>query len=180
MHLPVRGAESAGRQQSSSSTSSQHPPLPPRLFIMTIILREVSDTDIARACEIESLAYKDNPLNPILSPGPFPSGASQQRIQQITEMRKNDPTAHYMQAFDDVTGGMVAWAKWHIFETTKAADASFKPLRLGPGMNPKACKIYFEGMADKRKAVMANRPYICTLACCLCCGASRYLDTDKV
>ncbi|KAI4618778.1 hypothetical protein J4E80_005382 [Alternaria sp. BMP 0032] len=35
---------------------------------MAIILREVPDTDIARGCEIESLAFKDNPLGPILNP----------------------------------------------------------------------------------------------------------------
>lgn len=146
---------------------------------MTIILREVSDTDIARACEIESLAYKDNPLNLILNPGPFPPGASQQRMQQIVEMRENDSTAHYMQAFDDRTGQMVAWAKWHIFETTEAAAASFKPLRFGPGMDPEACKIFFEGMAERRKAIMADKPYVCTFACYLYRRAGRYLDTNK-
>jgi hypothetical protein len=103
-HLPIRGAESAARLQTSSFTSTHH-------INMAIILREVSDSKIERACEIESLAYKDNPLSPILNPGPFPPEASQQSIQQIMEMRKKDPTAHYMQAFDEETAQMVAWAK---------------------------------------------------------------------
>ena len=110
---------------------------------MAIILREVSDTDIARGCEIESLAFKDNPLGPILNPGPFPPEASQQRIQQIIDMRKNDSTVHLIQAFDEETARMVAWAKRHVFETAEAALASFQPLRLSPGMNEEACKIFF-------------------------------------
>jgi hypothetical protein len=85
-----------------------------------------------------------------------------------------------MQAFDDGTGQMVAWAKWHIFETTEVAAASFKPLRFGPGMDPEACKIFFEGMAERRKAIMADKPYICTFACYLYRRAGRYLDTYKL
>jgi len=128
---------------------------------MVIILQEVSDTDIARGCEIESPAFKDNPLGTILNPGPFPPGASQQSIQQIIDMRKNDSSVHLIQAFDEETAQMVAWAKWHVFETAEAALALFQPLRLGPGMNAEACKIFFDGMAKRRKVIMGKKPYLC-------------------
>ena len=117
---------------------------------MAIILREVSDTDIARGCEIESLAFKENPLGPILNPGPFPPGASRQRIQQIIDIRKNDSSVYLIQAFDEQTTQKAAWAKWHVFETAEAALASFQPLRLSPGMNAETCKIFFgDGRAEE-------------------------------
>jgi len=147
---------------------------------MAIILREVSDTDIARGCEIESLAFKDNPLSPILNPGPFPPEASQQRIQEIIEMRKKDPTVHLIQVFDEGTAQMVAWAKWHIFETAEAALALFQPLRLGPGMNVEACEIFFGGMTERRKAIMGEKPYLCRFAPFVCRDVnSLRLHTNK-
>ena len=147
---------------------------------MAIILREVSDTDIARGCEIGSLAFKDNPLGPILNPGPFPPGASQQKIQQIIDMRKNDFTVHLIQAFDESTDQMVAWAKWHVFETAEAALTSFQPLRIGPGMDAEACKMFFKGMAARRKAIMGEKPYLCRFARYMCRDVNSHrLHTNK-
>lgn len=128
---------------------------------MAIVLRDVSDQEISRACEIEGLAYKDNPLGGILAPGPSPPDALQQRVQKIVEMRQEDPTAHYLQAYDEAAGKMVAFAKWHVFETSEAITASARPLSFGEGKNVEACMLFFGGMADKKRSIMGDGPHLC-------------------
>ncbi|USP79035.1 glycoside hydrolase family 92 protein [Curvularia clavata] len=127
---------------------------------MTLTLREVSDEEILRACEIEVLAYKDNALGPIIAPGPFPSDALQQRSQQLAQGRKDDPTVSYLQAYDDAAGKMVAFAKWHIFETSASVAASTRPLVFGPGRNVEACQLFFGGMAERKEAIMGKKPHV--------------------
>ena len=83
-------------------------------------------------------------------------------------MRKNDSTVHLIQAFNEETAQMVAWAKWHIFETTEAALASFQPWHIGAGINTEACKVFFEGMAGQRKAIMGEKQYLCRFAQYMC------------
>lgn len=128
---------------------------------MAIVLRDVSDQEISRACEIEGLAYKDNPLGGVLAPGPSPPDAWQQRVQKIVEMRQEDPTAHYLQAYDEAAGKMVAFAKWHVFETPEAIAASARPLSFGEGKNVEACILFFGGMADRKQDIMGDKPHLC-------------------
>ncbi|KAF1947123.1 acyl-CoA N-acyltransferase [Clathrospora elynae] len=127
---------------------------------MVITVRDVSDADIARACEIESLAYKDNPLGPIIAPGPFPLDSTQKNIQRLINMRKEDPTTHYVQAYDEDAGKMAAFAKWNFFETPDAAAASVKPPNIGAGMNKEACILYLGGLAERKKELMGDKPHI--------------------
>ncbi|KAF1850857.1 acyl-CoA N-acyltransferase [Cucurbitaria berberidis CBS 394.84] len=127
---------------------------------MAISVREVSDDDIPRACEIELLAYKGGSLSPILAPGPFPPDSWQQRIEQVTTMRKEDPTTVYLQAFDGDTGKMVAFAKWHVFESSEAAAKSSRPLSFGAGRNKEACQLFFGGMAKRKKEIMGDKPHL--------------------
>ena len=129
---------------------------------MAIVLRAVSDEDVARACEIEFQAYRGQPLSPILAPGPFPPDSGQQRIDQLLKMRNEDPTAHYLQAFDEETGKMIAFAKWHIFETSEIAQASSRPLSFGAGRNEAACMLFFGGMKERKEELMGNKPHLCT------------------
>ncbi|KAL6706663.1 hypothetical protein ACN47E_005205 [Coniothyrium glycines] len=127
---------------------------------MAIVIREVEDADIPRACVIEGLAYKNNPLGSILAPGPFPPDAAQQRIDQIIGMRKDDPTAKYSQAVDEASWTMIAFAKWHIYQTESQVAASVRPLSFGGGRNKDACTAFFGGMAERKKALMGNAPHI--------------------
>src|SRR5690242_14831545 len=128
---------------------------------MAIIIRDVSDEEIPRACEIEALAYRDSALNPILFPGPFPEKSN--RAEQVIDMREGDPNVVYLQAFDEEAGKMIAFAKWHIFATSEAAAKFSRPISLGGGRNDEACRLFFGGMADKHKELMGNRPHLRTL-----------------
>lgn len=128
---------------------------------MAIVLREVSDEDVARACEIEFLAYRGNPLSPILALGLFPADSGQQRVDQVVQMRKDDPTVHYMQAVDEYSGKMFAFAKWHIFESSEVAKAASRPLSFGAGRNVEACMAFFGGMKDRKEQLMGSRPHFC-------------------
>lgn len=128
---------------------------------MTLTLREVSDEEILRACEIEVLAYKDNALGPIIAPGPFPPDALQQRSQQLVKERQDDPTVYYLQAYDEAAGKMVAFAKWHVLQTSASVAASARPLVFGPGRNFEACQLFFGGMAEQKRALIGKSPHVC-------------------
>lgn len=132
---------------------------------MGIIVRDVSDEDIPRSCEIEIIAYRGGALGPILAPGPFPPDSMKQRIDQVINMRKDDPTAVYLQAFDEESGKMVAFAKWHIYETPEAAAKSSRPLTFGAGRNKDACMLFFGGMAKRKKELMDDKAHLCKLTC---------------
>lgn len=128
---------------------------------MAIIVRDVSDEDIQRACEIEIQAYTGGALSPILAPGPFPPDALQQRTTQMINMRKDDPTAIYLQAIDEGSGKMIAFAKWHLLETPEQAGKSTRPTSYGPGRNAEACSLFFGGMAEGKKRIMGDTPHLC-------------------
>lgn len=126
---------------------------------MAIIVRDVSDNELHRACVIEAAAYADSDLTAILFPGPFPPDSQQQRVDQLIQMRKDDQTTVYMQAIDTASGRMIASSKWHIYRTPGAKMPSRGA--FGPGTNPEACMAFFGGMEEKKKDVMGDRPHIC-------------------
>jgi hypothetical protein len=128
---------------------------------MGIIVRSVSDNELHRACAIESLAYADNELNPILFPGPFPPDSQQKRVEQLIQTRKNDSTTTYLQAIDETSGRMIASAKWHVYRTPEEASKAARKLEFGPGTNKEACLAFFGGMGEKKKEIMGDRPHVC-------------------
>lgn len=130
---------------------------------MAIVLRDVSDDDIPRACAVERAAYADNTLSPLLFPGPFPPDSGQQRIEHLIATRKDDPTANYVQAYDEETGQLIAFAKWHIYATPEAAAAPRPSRSFGPGTNAPACEAFFGGLSAKKNELMGNKPHVCKL-----------------
>lgn len=132
---------------------------------MPIIVRDVSDNEFHRACVIEAAAYADSDLNAILFPGPFPSDSQQKRVDQLIQMRKDDPTAIYMQAIDTTSGRMIASSKWHIYKTPEDTKAPTRKMEFGPGTNADACMAFFGGMKERKQEIMGDRPYICRMSC---------------
>ncbi|KAF2253765.1 acyl-CoA N-acyltransferase [Trematosphaeria pertusa] len=128
---------------------------------MAIVVQEASDADLRRACEIETAAYANNPSSPILFPGPFPPDSPDRRVNNLINMRKDDPSARYLKAVKDETGEMTAFAKWHIYDTPEAAElARERPINIGPGMNKEACEAFFGGMAMKKKEIMGTKRHL--------------------
>ncbi|KAH7357429.1 acyl-CoA N-acyltransferase [Pyrenochaeta sp. MPI-SDFR-AT-0127] len=127
---------------------------------MGFVIRGVSDEEVSRVCEIESLAYQNSPLSPILAPGPFPPDSRQQRVDEMINKRKEDPSAVYLQVFDEETENMVAFAKWHIFETAEAVAANSRPIILDEGRNKEACMLLYGGLKDRKKEIMGNKPHL--------------------
>lgn len=133
---------------------------------MAIIVRDVSDDEIQRSLDIENAAYAGNPLGPILFPGPFPEESKSKRAPEMIELRKNDPTCHFIQAYDEESKQMVAFAKWHVYDTPEAAQAAQRPSRtFGAGTNPEACEAFFGILSARKKEHMGNRLHLCKLAC---------------
>jgi hypothetical protein len=135
-----------------------------RITKMAIIIRDVTDADLVRACEIEGAAYADSPLSPVLFPGPFPPEAKRQRVPLLIEMRNNDATAQYLQAYDEETGQLIAFAKWHVYDSPEAAATAFQPSRIfGPGANKEACEEFFTGLTSKKNELIGDRAHLCKL-----------------
>jgi hypothetical protein len=131
---------------------------------MAIVIREVSDDDLPRVMAIGDLAYAGNALSPYLFPGPFPPEARAQSVSGLIETRKSDPTAHYLQAYDEESGQLIAYAKWHCYPDRKTAAAAYRPSRtFGPGSNPEACEDFFGQLSSRKKALMGDTPHLCTL-----------------
>jgi hypothetical protein len=129
---------------------------------MTIIVQRASGADIPRVCEIETAAYAENPANTVLFPGPFPSDSAAKRAERLVAEINGDPTALCLKAVDEETGEIVAFAKWHIYITPEAVAGAEKVLFFGPGTNQEACYAFFGGMIAKKKAILGNKPHICT------------------
>ncbi|KAF2868459.1 acyl-CoA N-acyltransferase [Massariosphaeria phaeospora] len=127
---------------------------------MGIVAQEVLDTDIPRACEMEVAAYANNPASPVLFPGPFPPDSGEKRVNGLIEIRQNDPTVRYMQAVDKQSADILAFSKWHFYETPEAAAAAERPVNVGAGTNKAACEAFFDGMAKRKKEIMGDRPHI--------------------
>jgi hypothetical protein len=141
--------------------------IPQLLFLsrMAITVREVLDDDLLRAVEIEAAAYADNPLSPVLFPGPFPAESRQQSVSHLMQTRNSDPSVRYLQAYDEASGQMVAFAKWSIYRTHEIAAGAQRPLRpFGPGTNSEACEAFFGTLASKKKQLMGDRPHFCEIA----------------
>ncbi|KAF3038153.1 hypothetical protein E8E12_007285 [Didymella heteroderae] len=127
---------------------------------MSIIVHDVSDNELHRACIIEAAAYAGSDLNAVLFPGPFPPDSQQNRVDQLIQMRNDDPTAVYMQAIDKASGRMIASSKWHIYKTPEETTLPIRKLEFGPGTNPEACMAFFGGMKERKSEIMGNRPHI--------------------
>lgn len=128
---------------------------------MAIIVREVSDDDLPRTCEIEGTAFADNPLSSVLFPGPFAPEGDQKRVADLIEQRKADPKMKYIQAYDEETKQLIAFSKWNIYDTTEAATAKRPSRNFGPGSNAPACEAFFGGLAKKKEEIMGGKPHIC-------------------
>lgn len=125
------------------------------------IVRDVTDSDMPRFCEIEFLAYKDNELSSILSPEPSSPDALQKRSEELIGKKRDDKTSRFVQAIDEVTGKTAACAKWHIYQTSEDAAASYKPLSFGGGRSEEPCMAFYGGMADRKKLLIGDRPHMC-------------------
>jgi hypothetical protein len=131
-------------------------------FKMAIVVRKVSDDDLPRAIEVETAAYADNPLSPLLFPGPFPPDASVNRVPDLIEMRNSDPTINFLQAYDEETGQLVAFAKWSVYKTNEEAATSDRPMRsFGAGTNREGCEAFFGMLKSKKKELMGHKPHLC-------------------
>lgn len=129
---------------------------------MAIIVQEALDSDIPQACEMEKAAY--GPTNTVLFPGPFPAvnAGENKRVDQIIAMRDNDPGVRLLKAVDEETGEQIAFAKWHIYETSEAAAAAPpRPVPSGPGVNEEACKAFFGRLGEIKKEKMGATPHLC-------------------
>ncbi|KAF2638968.1 hypothetical protein P280DRAFT_470971 [Massarina eburnea CBS 473.64] len=129
---------------------------------MAIHIEECTDADIPQWVEGEALAYGANksPATSLLFPGPFGSDRSKERIQNIIDLRKKDPTTTLLKAVDDVTGDSMAFAKWNIYLTEEMArNSPGRPIPNEPGCNFEACKAFFGGLVEKKAELMGNRPH---------------------
>lgn len=117
------------------------------------------DEDGPRFAEIEHYAYKDNPMSPVLFPGPFPGDVLAKRAEGLVENKKNDPQIRWFKVIDTDTKEVIGWAQWEIIDGPKAVQS--KDRTFGPGCNVEACEEYFGNIHRKRHALMDGKQYAC-------------------
>ncbi|KAF2474432.1 uncharacterized protein BDR25DRAFT_256293 [Lindgomyces ingoldianus] len=131
---------------------------------MAITVQEALDSDIPRACEVEmaaySNAYSPNPISSILFPGPFPPDSQEKRAQGLISERKGDLSTRYMKAVDEETGQLIAFSKWHIYDTPESAAAAERSVDIRQGMNKEAFTAFFGGLAKRKKELIGSKPHI--------------------
>ena len=133
---------------------------------MPLELRTAAPEDALRVIEIEHLAYKDDPVTPILFPGPFPDDAREARAKQIADQLKGDPSAVWTKVVDTDTGEMIAFSSWNV---SKPGDPTAPKERrqFGPGCNIPACEEFWAPMYANREKYMGGRPHVCMRTTCL-------------
>ncbi|KAF1957467.1 acyl-CoA N-acyltransferase [Byssothecium circinans] len=130
---------------------------------MAFHIEEATDADITAAMQAEAAAYGANKdaAGAILFPGPSSPDRLELKIQQIIDMRKNDPTTTFLKAVEDETGDLMAFAKWNFYPTEEIAkNAPGRPIPNGPGCNPEACKAFFGGLVQKKAELIGNKPHV--------------------
>lgn len=130
---------------------------------MAFVVREVSDDEIPRVCEIESVSFNDGPLAPILAPGPFPEDGTEEQVEQWIKTRKENSSIRYMQAYDEAAGKMAAFSQWYILDTPEAVATAARPSppTVIPGKNAEACSLFFSSMVEQKRAILGDKPHIC-------------------
>jgi hypothetical protein len=84
-----------------------------------------------------------------------------------------------MQAYDEETQQLVAFAKWHIYDTPAAAAAAQRPSRsFGLGTNKEACEDFFGTLWSKKKELMGDKPHLCEF-CSMFYGYAISIDTSR-
>lgn len=115
------------------------------------------DEDAPRFAEIEHQAYKDNPMSPILFPGPFPGDVLTKRAEALVENKKNDPQIRWFKVIDTDTNEMLGWAQWEIVDGPKIVQSEGRT--FGTGCNVEACVEYFGNIHKKRHELMDGKNY---------------------
>ncbi|KAI8958560.1 acyl-CoA N-acyltransferase [Daldinia sp. FL1419] len=124
---------------------------------MPLEIQPATEADARRAAEIEALAYKPNPFNRILFPGPFPPEAVDGRGAQLAAELKKDPSARWLKVIDtDLVENekMIAFAKWHIYAEKPPQPA---PRSFGPGCNAEACELVFGYLTKLRARIWGDK-----------------------
>ncbi|ETN37745.1 uncharacterized protein HMPREF1541_07368 [Cyphellophora europaea CBS 101466] len=128
---------------------------------MPVKVEYASDEDAPRSFEIEHLAYteSEDPVEPLLFPGPMPPDASEKRAAIILKHKREDASIVWLKAVDTETGQMIGFAQWHIYEPGKPIPEP-PPREFGPGSNPEVCEAFFGSIDAKRQQVMGDKPHI--------------------
>lgn len=142
---------------------------------MCITIRPVPDADLSRNCEIEAAAYATFPLPRPFRPSPPPKPLSESstldastsspyavRIRYMTDFRDSDPSTHYIGAYNDTSSQLIAFAKWHVYDTDEAAKTARRPVRsFANAISPEACDELFRGLYDLKERIVGGKKHLC-------------------
>lgn len=126
---------------------------------MPLEVQPAVDDDAPRLAEIENLAYKDNPLSPILFPGPFPEDILTKRAEGLVQNKNKDPQVRWAKVVDTDTNEVIGWAQWEIVDGPKIVQQEDRT--FGQGCNVEACVEYFGNIHKKRHELMDGKYYAC-------------------
>lgn len=117
------------------------------------------DEDASRFAEIEHVAYKDNPMEPVLFPGPFPEDVLIKRAEGLLKSKNEDPQIRWVKAIDTDTNEVLGWAQWQIIDGPKLVAPEKRT--FGQGCNVEACEEFFGAIHKTRHELMDGKHHAC-------------------
>jgi len=123
--------------------------------VMPVEIQPGLDGDATRFAEIEHLAYKDNPMTPLLFPGPFPEGVLARRAEALLKGKIEDPQVRWVKAIDTDTNELLGWAQWQIINGPRLVAP--EKSTFGQGCNVEACEEFFGAIQTKRHELMEGK-----------------------
>ncbi|ROT42995.1 acetyltransferase [Sodiomyces alkalinus F11] len=133
------------------------------------VLGSESDLPLLRRCAaVETLAFADSALNPVVFPGPFDPGADDKRAGELLSLLREEPGARIFVAVDpeaerdadaddDDDDAVLGWAKWAVYPD---ATPPPKPRVWGPGVNKEAADLVFGAIDKMRERAMVGKPWV--------------------
>jgi len=127
---------------------------------MPLRLERLSESDIPIVTELHYESF----LTSVITRVQYPKGATPDILSRTHKRYetslKSDKSVRYLKVVEDDTGEIVAFAKWHIFET---AEAESQRTDLGvreyaPEMNKEAASDFWAEIVKARKT-MAGKPH---------------------
>ncbi|KAF2235853.1 acyl-CoA N-acyltransferase [Viridothelium virens] len=129
---------------------------------MPLTLSPMTEADLPTYTTIDSLAFADQPLIPLLWPDGLSPAARAHLIAQNARALLHDPSSHFLKVTDSDSDTIVACAHWSRTPARTAAQLAQGPQlpeEWPPGANVGLKRVVFEKFLRTRDELVGGRPH---------------------
>lgn len=130
---------------------------------MAIQVLKATEEDFPSLHTIHVDAFKDSPVNRVVSPKGDTPGKRETNIEKFHRHTK-DPSTNFIKAVDTESGEIAGFARWNIYPTGRTEEElnTPKPPRPeNPEMNVELMGIVVNLLEKTRRETMGQRPHCC-------------------